>query len=241
MTDAAPGSRGSGARVALSAVAFAAIIPFFMWLVVAPVPPALDATLIVGCVLAVFPAVRGGRLLLDRRPTLARAEWVTSGVHAALILLLGVALIRAIVTGPGWRGVELPVPHVLAVVLVWVTGIASGFTVVNLAVRGLGAPFAVALSRRLATDWWYARTRNPMVLTTLAWIVAMGLWLRSALFLGWVVFLLTPAWLYFLRVYEERELEIRFGDAYRAYRNVTPFFWPRLRALPGVQLRNGGA
>lgn len=34
------------------------------------------------------------------------------------------------------------------------------------------------------------------------------------------------AWIYFLKVYEERELEIRFGGSYLKYRSKTPFPWP---------------
>jgi protein-S-isoprenylcysteine O-methyltransferase Ste14 len=31
----------------------------------------------------------------------------------------------------------------------------------------------------------------------------------------------------YLKVYEERELEIRFGQSYRGYRAGTSFLWPR--------------
>jgi protein-S-isoprenylcysteine O-methyltransferase Ste14 len=33
--------------------------------------------------------------------------------------------------------------------------------------------------------------------------------------------------LVFVKVYEERELEIRFGDSYRTYRSRTPLLFPR--------------
>jgi protein-S-isoprenylcysteine O-methyltransferase Ste14 len=101
--------------------------------------------------------------------------------------------------------------------------------VLNLALKGLGAPFFIALSRRLAADWFYARTRNPMVLAALAFFLALGIWYQSALFLLWVLILFAPALLFFIRVYEERELEIRFGEAYRRYRASTPFLWPSIR------------
>jgi protein-S-isoprenylcysteine O-methyltransferase Ste14 len=35
---------------------------------------------------------------------------------------------------------------------------------------------------------------------------------------------LTPAWILFVRLYEERELEIRFGESYLHYKTQTPFF-----------------
>jgi protein-S-isoprenylcysteine O-methyltransferase Ste14 len=68
-----------------------------------------------------------------------------------------------------------------------------------------------------------------MVLASLACLFAVGLLLQSALFLVWHVAFVTPAWLFLVKVYEERELEIRFGEAYRLYRDSTPFLWPSVR------------
>jgi protein-S-isoprenylcysteine O-methyltransferase Ste14 len=66
-----------------------------------------------------------------------------------------------------------------------------------------------------------------MVLAALVFLIGLGLWLRSTLFVLWVVGLITPAILVFLKVYEERELEIRFGASYLEYRVKTPMLWPR--------------
>jgi protein-S-isoprenylcysteine O-methyltransferase Ste14 len=120
----------------------------------------------------------------------------------------------------------LPNPEKLGLVLMWVLGPVVALTVINLAVRGLGAPFAAPISRRLATEWLYRYTRNPMVLSLLLFFVAMGLWLRSAWFIAWVVALAAPAWVFYLKVFEERELELRFGHSYLEYRNRTPMLWP---------------
>jgi protein-S-isoprenylcysteine O-methyltransferase Ste14 len=111
--------------------------------------------------------------------------------------------------------------------LVVITGTAALLTVINLALRGLGAPFAIALSKRLAVDWLYAWTRNPMVLATLACLLSLGIWFQSALFVLWVLLLVTPALLVFVKVYEERELEIRFGASYLEYKSRTPMLFPR--------------
>jgi protein-S-isoprenylcysteine O-methyltransferase Ste14 len=211
----------------LSVAAFAGTIALWRLMLERSYSPFLNAVWIVGTLLLVFPTVWVGRRLLDINPTAERAAWVTAGVHAILVALFGIGIIKAIQTGGMWRGVVVPVPRPVAIILVYLTGAAAVMTVVNLALKGLGAPFAVALSRRLATDWLYARTRNPMVLATLAWLVAVGLWLQSALFVVWVLVLAAPAWIVFLKAYEERELEIRFGHAYRAYKETTPFLWPR--------------
>ena len=120
-----------------------------------------------------------GRRLLDFKPKIERVEWVTTAAHTILMMLFEVAIIKAIQSGDFWRGVPIPVPRGLGLALVYATGAVVMLTVVNLALRGWRAPFAIALSRRLATDWLYSWTRNPMVLATLTWLVAVGLWLRS--------------------------------------------------------------
>jgi protein-S-isoprenylcysteine O-methyltransferase Ste14 len=66
-----------------------------------------------------------------------------------------------------------------------------------------------------------------MVLATLACLLAIGLLLQSALFVVWILVLVVPTWIMYLTVYEERELEIRFGQSYRQYKAKTSFLWPR--------------
>ena len=106
------------------------------------------------------------------------------------------------------------------------TGAVSLLTVFNLALKGLGAP-GIALSRKLAADWFYAWTRNPMLLAGLAFFLSLGIWFQSALFVLWVLILFAPAVLFFIRVYEERELECRFGTSYLEYKSRTPMLFPR--------------
>ena len=187
----------------------------------------LSILIIVGGMLAVFPVVWIGRMMLDARPTVDRTAWVTTLVHYALMILLGTAIIEATKFGQVRPGRTIPLPPEIGWALMVVTGVAMLLTVVNLALRGLGAPFAIALSQRLAMDWLYAWTRNPMVLTCIAFLLAVGLWLRSVWFVLWVVALVTPAWVVFLKAFEERELEIRFGASYLEYKAKTPMLWPR--------------
>jgi protein-S-isoprenylcysteine O-methyltransferase Ste14 len=97
----------------------------------------------------------------------------------------------------------------------------------NLALKGFGAPFYIALSRKVATDWMYAWTRNPMALAALALFLSLGLWFQSVMFLLWVLVVLAPAYFFFAKVFEERELEIRFGASYLEYKSRTPMFFPR--------------
>ena len=197
------------------------------WASNAPLSNAMNLSVIVGGVLSVFPLVWLGRKMLDGRRTVRQAVWTTTVVQFALGFLLGVPLVRALTTHQDWPGPALPVPSAIGFALVIVTGAASLLAVVNLAVKGLGAPFFIALSRKLAADGLYARTRNPMLLAALAFSLSLGTWFQSVLFVLWVLLLYAQALLVFVRVFEERELEIRFGASYLDYKSRTPMLFPR--------------
>jgi protein-S-isoprenylcysteine O-methyltransferase Ste14 len=209
-------------------VALLAFIWFICWWALnAPLSNGVNLSIIVGGVLIVFPLVWLGRKMLDNQPTMSRAVWVTTLVHFALGFTLGVPVVRVVTTHRDWSGWVLPVPSGIGLALVIITGAAFLLTVVNLALKGFGAPFFIALSRKLAADWFYARTRNPMVLAVLAFFLSLGIWFQSVLFVLWVLILFAPALLFFVKVYEERELEIRFGASYLEYKSRTPMLFPR--------------
>jgi protein-S-isoprenylcysteine O-methyltransferase Ste14 len=64
-------------------------------------------------------------------------------------------------------------------------------------------------------------------------LVSLGIWLRSWWLIGWALLLFLPVITIFLKVFEERELEIRFGAPYVDYKMRTPMFVPRRpRARP---------
>jgi len=210
-------------RIALLLFTFS----IWLWALNQPLSNTMNLSIIVGAVLLVFPIVWLGRMVLDRKPTTSRAAWITTFVHYAVGIPFGVAIIRAASTHQDWSGWTLPIPVEIGLLLVIITGAAFLLTVVNLALKGLGAPFAIALSRKLAVDWLYAWTRNPMVLAVLAFLLSLGIWFRSALFVLWVLILFAPALLAFVKVYEERELQIRFGASYLEYKSRTPMLFPR--------------
>jgi protein-S-isoprenylcysteine O-methyltransferase Ste14 len=66
-----------------------------------------------------------------------------------------------------------------------------------------------------------------MVLAGIAFFLSLGIWFQSTLFLIWVLVLFVPAILFFVKIYEERELELRFGTSYLDYKNKTSFLWPK--------------
>jgi protein-S-isoprenylcysteine O-methyltransferase Ste14 len=208
-------------------VLLAIILVLFWWVTDAQIPYVINMFIIVGGVLLTFPLVWLGRKILDKQPSATRAVWMTTFVHFGLGLTLGVPLVRALVTHQQWSGWVIPIPTSVGWALVVVTGVASFIVVANLALRGLGAPFFIVLSQKLAIDWLYAWTRNPMVLAGLSFFVSLGIWFQSLFFVLWVLILFTPALLFFVKTYEERELEVRFGPSYVEYKSRTPMLLPR--------------
>jgi protein-S-isoprenylcysteine O-methyltransferase Ste14 len=205
-----------------------AIILTIWWLVLnTPFSNVMNLSIIVGGVLLTFPLVWLGRKILDRHQTISHAILITTIVHFGLGFTFGVPIVLALSTHHNWSGWVLPVPSVIGLILVIITGIATFLTVVNLALKGFGAPFFIKLSQKLAADWMYAWTRNPMVLAALSFFLSLGIWFQSTLFVLWVLILFAPALLFFVKVFEERELEFRFGASYLEYKSKTPMLFPR--------------
>jgi protein-S-isoprenylcysteine O-methyltransferase Ste14 len=198
------------------------------WLVLnASLSNVINLTIIVGGVLLSFPLVWLGRKILDQHQTISHAVWITTFVHFGLGFTFGIPIILALTTYHNWSGWVLPVPSLIGLILVIITAIATFLTVVNLALKGFGAPFIIKLSQKLTVDWMYAWTRNPMVLAVLSILLSLGIWFQSTLFVLWVLILFAPALLFFVKVFEERELEFRFGGSYLEYKSRTPILFPR--------------
>jgi protein-S-isoprenylcysteine O-methyltransferase Ste14 len=196
------------------------------WALNAPFSNVINLSVIVGGVLLTFPLVWLGRKILDRHQIIGYAVWTTTFVHFGLGFTFGIPIVRAVTTYQDWFGWIFPIPPEIGLVLVIITAAAFLLVVVNLALKGFGAPFFIALSRKLAVDWLYAWTRNPMVLAGLAFLLSLGIWFQSTLFVLWVLILFTPALLFFVKVFEERELEFRFGASYLEYKSKTPMLFP---------------
>lgn len=206
---------------------FVLILLIWLWMLDQPFSSTVNLSVIVGGIALAFPIVWFGRRMLDKNPSMSRVVRITTVVHYTVVLVCGVSIFRAVVTHQEWSGWILPVPSEIGLILVIITGAASLLAVANLALKGLGAPFAIALSKRLVKDWLYAWTRNPMVFAVLAFFVSLGIWYQSTLFLLWVLLLVGPALLFVVKIFEERELELRFGAPYREYKARTPLLFPR--------------
>lgn len=186
-----------------------------------------NVAFVVACLLLMIPVTLIGRKVLDSH--IEKVTEITGIVQAFRFFLVGSAIIKAIKTSEAWVfGFIVPMPYSIGLVILIIAGLALVFTMLNLFIGGLGAP-TVAASVKLATGWLYKKTRNPMVLAMFTWLIAWGIFLQSSTFILWVLTVVVPIETFFEKHYEERELEIRFGESYIKYRNETPFMFPRLK------------
>ena len=175
--------------------------------------------------IAVVPAVALiARRLLDREPTPQRAAALSVVLHYCLMILLGCALIVGFHLTQQYPILVLPTPKAFLQPFMMLFGVLAILAIVNLLIKGLGLPFAAVESTRLVTGWVYKRSRNPMGLFSILFATTAALWLQSLHALVWALLWLAPAWVLFVKIYEERELEVRFGKSYLEYKARTPFF-----------------
>jgi protein-S-isoprenylcysteine O-methyltransferase Ste14 len=119
------------------------------------------------------------------------------------------------------------VPSRIVGVLLTVLGYSLGFWSVNTQLtRGRGTPLPVMPTQELLTDGPFRYCRNPMTLGAIMAYAGMAVAARTIAGAALVLSLATTLLVYLKRL-EEGELAERFGEAYLAYRDATPFIVPR--------------
>ncbi len=133
---------------------------------------------------------------------------------------------------------SLPFPTISKAVGVVMMFIGMGFVILaigSLLFRGQGFPLMI-LTEKLADNLLYKRTRNPMMLGLFLTLVGIGLLIGSSFFTLWSLIGFIPAIVFWLKFVEERELEMRFGQSYREYKQRVPFLFPSFRKISGTKL-----
>ncbi|QWT23006.1 isoprenylcysteine carboxylmethyltransferase family protein [Subtercola sp. PAMC28395] len=128
-----------------------------------------------------------------------------------------------------WRvGLPFPafaIPLGVAVLLLASTlGISSG---VIMSTLGDGTPLPSAMANRLVIVGPYRWIRNPMAVSGFVQGVAVGLILESWLVVAYAV-AGSLLWNYAVRPHEEADLEQRFGDEFRSYRDAVRCWVPQI-------------
>jgi protein-S-isoprenylcysteine O-methyltransferase Ste14 len=104
--------------------------------------------------------------------------------------------------------------------------IYSQFTV------GRGTPVPIMATQKLIVQPPFTYCRNPMALGAISMYFGAALLFRS---LGAVLLVLLGAVVLFtyIKLIEEKEMILRFGQEYLEYRQRTPFLIPRIPGRPG--------
>lgn len=98
---------------------------------------------------------------------------------------------------------------------------------VSLWMIGKGAN-AILLTRQLVVNQIYKCTRNPMSLGLYLVSIGMGLLVRSSYVLLCTILILIPVHIFYLKFFEEKELELRMDQHYLEYKHRVPFLFPRV-------------
>lgn len=120
-----------------------------------------------------------------------------------------------------WKSVFLIAGIILAVPGLYFLAVS------NKLLRALGSGTnAFRLTKHIVETDIYKYTRNPMSLGYYLFALGVGFISGSTLLTLYVLLGLVPAHLFFLRFFEELELELRLGESYKEYKQKTPFLVP---------------
>jgi protein-S-isoprenylcysteine O-methyltransferase Ste14 len=172
---------------------------------------------------------------LRKHPGKTNAEWTSRILH----FLFWVGVIPPTGLGvfyPGlWRFDEVlglsPLPRLSILPVVGISMLLIGvflFLVSNIVIRfsGKGA-HAFLLTKQVATVSVYRWTRNPMSMGFYFWSVGGGLLIGSTYWTFGALLLVIPMHIFYLKFFEEYELELRLGQPYLEYKRMVPFLFPR--------------
>ncbi|MHC1783061.1 MAG: isoprenylcysteine carboxylmethyltransferase family protein [Anaerolineaceae bacterium] len=144
-----------------------------------------------------------------------------TGIPAILVLLLP-KVDRMLGIGSFYAGTINVVIGVLAIVLGGTLALWTIYAQIKLA---SGTPFPMLPTQKLLIVGPFKYCRNPMTLGTVVLYAGVAIWVGSytALF---AVLIFASMLIAYLKLVEEKELEMRFGLEYAAYKKNTPFMLP---------------
>lgn len=117
-------------------------------------------------------------------------------------------------------------------------GLALAVWTVRLFVRlGEGTPAPWDPPQKLVVAGPYRHVRNPMIAAVLLMLFGEALVFKSSPIAAWLIVFFVINGIYF-PLSEEKDLEKRFGDDYRRYKQNVPRWLPRL--TPWNDLETGG-
>lgn len=146
------------------------------------------------------------------------------GVLPFALIALGSSLDQAL----GWAPILYqPINAVLGGLLIVVFWLFAVWSITVQFTAGRGTPVPLMATQKLIVEPPYSYCRNPMALG------AIGMYLGVAVLFGSIgaavlVLLGAAVLLMYIKRVEEKEMEMRFGEEYAAYKQRTPFLIPYL-------------
>lgn len=120
-------------------------------------------------------------------------------------------------------------PLAITGMVLTVLGLALAlWTILDQLLRARGTPLPVMATKVLLVTGPFRYCRNPMSLGAITAYLGISFVAGSWTSIGLVV-IFSGLLLLYLKIVEERELQTRFGQAYRDYKSETPFIVPRVR------------
>ena len=126
----------------------------------------------------------------------------------------------------GWRPIlSSPENLVLAFLMILPAMLLALWSIYSQFTLGRGTPVPLMATQKLVVQPPFSYCRNPMALGTMIAYTGVGILFRSA---GAVVVVLifSGLLLIYIKLFEEKEMESRFGEEYLRYKKQTPFLIP---------------
>ncbi|MFH2038994.1 MAG: isoprenylcysteine carboxylmethyltransferase family protein [Chloroflexota bacterium] len=144
-----------------------------------------------------------------------------TGIPAILVFLLP-QVDKKIGIGSFYFGYGNIITGVVAILL---GGFFSFWTIIIQIKLASGTPFPMMPTQKLLIVGPFKFCRNPMTLGTILAYLGVVIWVGSFTALLAIV-ILALLLLGYLKLIEEKELVLRFGQEYLAYKKTTPFILP---------------
>ncbi len=174
-------------------------------------------------------------LRLRNHPSKENAEKSSRGMHFLFFAgLVTPGLIGIFYPGPthfdelvGLTSLPLKPLFLVVGIILAIPGLYF-IVISNKLLRALGSGTnAFVLTKKVVGQDIYKYTRNPMSLGYYLFSLSIGFVSGSTLLTLAILLGLIPAHIFFLKYFEELELELRFGESYKEYKRTTPFLFPR--------------
>lgn len=131
------------------------------------------------------------------------------------------------------------VPVLVLGIILFLIGMYYGSASSRLLAKiGRGA-MAFKFSKSVVVSGVYDQLRNPMALGYYLMLLGVGLMAHSSYFFFFNLFIVIPSHIFYIKYFEEFEVELRLGESYIEYKKQTPFLIPKIlgkRKIPDKTL-----